>query len=204
VRALQFEGKVKGKPFIKKRFGWMLCDFLQLFTQLLSGIFKAILRILMAIGLLLVASLRIDRSVFPAWVDELIVLDAMAKSYRSVVLLYHHHNNPIVHVFIRLAAEAAEERKAKALAGSRMAGEEPKSEADEVTARKRWVAANRWRKYAFMVLNPAVAAYRAVPPPPVEKKPSVLMKVLSKKSKTTDVTAKKDTMTPPEVDASKV
>ena len=35
----------------------------------------------------------------------LIVLDAMAKSFRSVILLYHQHNNPIVHVFLRLASD---------------------------------------------------------------------------------------------------
>ena len=46
----------------------MLWDLLQLFIQLFAGVFAAVLRLLMAIGLLLVA-LRVDRSVFPAWVD---------------------------------------------------------------------------------------------------------------------------------------
>ena len=117
-----------------------------MFVELFTGVFAAILRVLMALGALFVAMLRVDRSLFPKWIDDLIVLDAMAKAFRSLVVMYHHHNNPSVHVFLRLIAEEAAQRKA-----------EP---ADESKLRN-LVARNRWRKYSFMVLNPKVAVYKA-------------------------------------------
>ena len=123
-------------------------DFLQLFLQLATGVVKAIVRLAIAFGVLLIASLRVDRSLFPQWVDELIVLDQLAKSFRALVLIYHHHNNPIMHVFLNLLAQAASERRSETTG--------PKS----TTSRKLLVAC-RWRKYAFMALNPKVAALKA-------------------------------------------
>ena len=90
-----------------------------MFVELFTGVFAAILRVLMALGALFVAMLRVDRSLFPKWIDDLIVLDAMAKAFRSLVVMYHHHNNPSVHVFLRLIAEEAAQRKAEARAARR-------------------------------------------------------------------------------------
>ena len=119
-------------------------DFVQIFLEILVGVFSAILRVLMAFGALFVAMLRIDRSLFPKWIDDVLVLDGMVKAYRSLLVIYHHHNNPSVHVFLRLLADAAAQRKA-----------------EPVDSVRRLLAANRWRKYAFMVLNPSVAVYKA-------------------------------------------
>ena len=123
-------------------------DFLQLFLQLATGVVKAIVRLAIAFGVLLIASLRVDRSLFPQWVDELMVLDQMAKSFRALVLIYHHHNNPTMHVFLNLLAQAASERKSE-------------TTGPETTTLRKLLVACRWRKYAFMALNPKVAALKA-------------------------------------------
>ena len=66
-------------------------------------------------------------------------------------LIYHHHNNPIVHVFIKLASEAAAARKLLQSAAGDATSTPP----------RKW--ANKWRKAAFMALNPKVAVLRATP-----------------------------------------
>ena len=149
----------------------MLCavDLLHVFLELFTGLFGAVLRVLMALGVMFVAILRVDRSLFPKWIDEIIVLDAMAKAFRSLVVMYHHHNNPSVHVFLMLLAEAAAQRKA-----------------DANSPRKNAIAANRWRKYAFMVLNPKVAVYKAKYTPPEPKQGFELKVIKAKKGQVVD------------------
>jgi len=64
------------------------------------------------------------------------------------VLIYHHHNNPIMHVFLNLLAQAASERRSE-------------TTGPETTTSRKLLVACRWRKYAFMALNPKVAALKA-------------------------------------------
>ena len=133
---------------IRLRYWWMAYDTIQLFLSVTTGTFTALLRILMAFAVLLIAALRIDKSIYPQWVDEIYTLDTLAKSYRAMCLIYHYHNNPIVITFCRLIEKDASLRKA-GLPGML----DPNS--------RKWRVAQKWRKTVFMIQNPAVAAYKA-------------------------------------------
>ena len=144
---------------IHHRFWWMSYDLLQFFTSCVTGLTSALVRLSIAIGLMLVGFARIDKSLTPRWVDDIMLLDSLAKSYRSAILVYHHHNNPLVHVFIALLATDAKARRASSSCGF-------------ASPAKRRVA-NRWRKTVFMLNNPVAASYKAAcePDDPEEEGP---------------------------------
>jgi len=135
------------KQTIHYRRLWMAYDLLQFFASCATGVATALTRLAIGVGLLLLAFSRMDQSLSPAWVDQLLLLDSLASSYRATVLLYHHHNNPVLHAFLQLVRHDAAARRA---AGG---------EAD--ATRAKWRVANRWRKTAFMLRNPAVASLKA-------------------------------------------
>jgi len=142
---------------IRLRYWWMNYDLIQLFISVTTGTVTALTRILIAFGVLMIAALRIDKSMYPAWVDELYTLDTLAKGYRSMCLIYHYHNNPIVIVVARILEHDAAKRRALTSRGlCREAGMLESGSRKQLMAKK-------WKKTAFMVLNPAVAAYKATP-----------------------------------------
>ena len=133
---------------IRLRYWWMNYDVVQLFLAVFSGTLTAIIRILMAVGIMLVAALRIDKSIYPLWVDEIYTLDTLAKGYRATCLIYHYHNNPIVNTFCSVILKDYAARKALT------EGMLPLGSA------KRRVY-NKFHKMLFMTKNPAIAAFKA-------------------------------------------
>ena len=133
---------------IRLRYWWMNWDVVQLFLAVFSGTLTAIIRILMAVGIMLVAALRIDKSIYPMWVDEIYTLDTLAKGYRATCLIYHYHNNPIVNTFCSVILKDYAARKAGA------EGMLP------LSSKKRRVY-NKFHKMLFMTKNPAIAAFKA-------------------------------------------
>ena len=133
---------------IKRRYAWMVFDFLQLFAQSVSGLTTAIVRALLALCALIVSLPRHDRSADPAWVDSIYVFDSLAKAYYATLLIYHHHNNPVVNVFAAMIATDME-RRAEGTTGY--------LPADSRKLRMR----NRWRKATLMLLNPDIRKFSA-------------------------------------------
>ena len=128
---------------IKRRYTWMVFDFLQLFAQSVAGLTAAIIRALLALCALIISLPRHDRSADPAWVDTIYVFDSLAKAYYATLLIYHHHNNPVVNVFAAMIATDMERR---------VEGTTGYLQADSRKLRMR----NRWRKATIMLMNPDI------------------------------------------------
>ena len=133
---------------IKRRYAWMAWEFVQIFATSVTGIVTAIVRFALAIVATLFAVQRMDASCFPGWLDEIIQLDSLAKAFRSMLVCFHHHNNPTMHVALWRLQEGAAARRAGA-AGMLDA---------QSTKLK---VAKRWRKAAIRVLNPQLGPYRS-------------------------------------------
>lgn len=139
---------------IHKRYWWMTYDLFQYFASCVTGVTSALVRLGIAIGVMLVGFARIDKSLTPTWVDDIMLLDSLAKSYRAAILVHHHHNNPLVHTFIQLLSADAEGRRTSC-------GSTDSNGWAPLVKRR---AANRWRKTVFMLKNPKAAAYKASRP----------------------------------------
>jgi len=142
------------KRTIEHRVGWNNFDLLHVVTGSVSGVGLAITRIALSFAALVLSLSRIDRSAFAHWLDQIVVLDALAKSYRATVIMHHNHCNPCMHVFIKRLIEGAAARRAAAECGD-------DSYAPVGSAKLR--AANRWRKAVLCVYNPVVSATKWVP-----------------------------------------
>ena len=186
---------------IKWRFWWMALDFVTLFTQLFSGVATAIGRVAVALGTLTFAALRIDRSMHPHWVEEVIHLDGILLAYRATVSLYHQHNNPVMLAFLWTLQTGAKERRTATDAKR----DDPTSHAAQTaeatieSGSRQLRLANKWRKAAFLTLNPMVKtkalemikeaildpdAHAVEPPPPPPPDPNApptpIQKVMAK------------------------
>lgn len=145
---------------IHHRYLWMMYDLLTYFSSCVTGIVTALTRIGIALGLLLVAFARMDKSVAASWVDDIMLMDSLTRSYRATILVYHYHNNPVVHVFLKLVSTAADARfsgRADQASGVKCVRDD--GSADQVSRVKLRVA-NRWRKTLFMLQNPSLASYK--------------------------------------------
>ena len=127
----------------------MAWDFVMVFATSVTGVITAIVRFVMACGVTFFALQRMDASCFPGWVDHFVQLDGLAKSYRSVLVTFHIHNNPTMHVFLWVLQQEAADRR-DAPANGMLPADSPKLR-----------AAKRWRKAVICVMNPLVAAERS-------------------------------------------
>ena len=125
------------KDVIKKRYAWMAYEMYEMLLQMATGVVKSLVRFVIVVVIALISLPRVDHSPFPAWVEAYLLLDSGSKSYQGVVLLYHIHNNPCVHVFIWLLQEGGEARQKGILP-------------------PRTAMHNKWRKALFLVRNPKV------------------------------------------------
>ena len=138
------EYMVPSGTYIRRRYSWMVFDFFQVAIQMVTGLTTAILRLILAIVVLLLALPRMDRSLCPAWFDDLLPLDSVALSYDAVVLIYHRENCPVAIVFVRLLKESSKQRAASQSHGS----------PSLVSGSTKLRVANRWRKAYTLIRNP--------------------------------------------------
>lgn len=152
--------KVGAGRVITSRFWWMAYDVWMLVAELIGGIANAVLRVLTGVCALLVAALRLDRTIYPAWVEGFVLHDKLLRNYRALIYLYHAHNNPVVHTFVSLiATDAKARRDAQAARQSAPTSYEANQDLIEGGSRRQLVV-NRWRKWRFMVANPSVGKAR--------------------------------------------
>ena len=138
-------GKLKT---IKLRYAWMAYDMYQILLSSIAGLTKALVRFVLVVVIALVSLPRTDVSIFPAWVEVYLQLDSGAKSYRGLVLLYHHHNNPVMRVAAWLLQESAKARRDEAM-----------REQLGLAPPEKLRAINRWQKALFLVRNPELAQF---------------------------------------------
>ena len=144
-----------GRYFIKERYWWMFVDFSQTFIQLFTGATTAVIRFLLALVVLFFALSRVDKSLNPEWIDDMVVLDTMVRAYRATVMIYHQHSNPVLHVFISIL------KKDSAIRRSELKEDEDDGYTRPNRSRK-VIVINRWRKWRFLLKNPAVVSYRCI------------------------------------------
>jgi len=146
---------IGNKQVIKNRYAWMAFDIYSIFISCVTGIIKAIVRFVLAVVVLLFSLMRMDVSLFPAWVEYYLLLDTGAKSYQSVVVVHHHHNHPVLRVFCWLVED---------LAAARARGDPgylPGYASDGETSNPKLKLRIKLRKLLLMHHNPKVATYRA-------------------------------------------
>ena len=146
---------IGNKQVIKNRYAFMAFDIYNIFMSCVTGIIKAIVRFVLAVVVLLFSLMRMDVSLFPAWVEYYLLLDTGSKSYQSVVVLHHHHNHPVLRVFCWLLEDLAEAR-ARGDPGY-LPGYAP----DGTTPNPKLKLRIRLRKWLLMHHNPKVATYSA-------------------------------------------
>lgn len=66
-----------------------------LVVMIFVGFLCTIMRILFLMIIQLFGLIRIDQSMMPKWLDDIIYLDDANSKYLSMVFQYHNHNNPI-------------------------------------------------------------------------------------------------------------
>ena len=152
------EKKVGARHSIHHRYLWMAVDFIALFTQLFAGGVTAVVRVLLGILGLLCGAARIDSAPYPAWLEASVSTDALVLSYRAAIAVVHQHSNPVMLAFVQLLTAGATQRRA----ASNARVETPTSYVaqsgvdllDSGSAKLR--ISHKWRKAAFLLLNPAV------------------------------------------------
>jgi len=72
-----------------------------LYLAIVGGLLSAISRIILLFVLSMVGLARLDQSLFPEWINELIYLDSANKAYLATVYIYHSHNQPIAVTFLQ-------------------------------------------------------------------------------------------------------
>jgi hypothetical protein len=87
---------------IKRRWLLGLFDFFMLNIAILAGIFSAVKRFAVLIGVLFASLVRIDVNSMPQWISRIIYLDTFNKGYFASILVQHTHNNPIIITFYNL------------------------------------------------------------------------------------------------------
>lgn len=71
-----------------------------LYLAIVGGLLSAISRIILLFVLSMVGLARLDQSLFPEWINELIYLDSANKAYLSMVYIHHSHNHPVAVTFL--------------------------------------------------------------------------------------------------------
>jgi hypothetical protein len=80
---------------IKHRRIWGIYELYTVYEAMGTGIVSAIIRFVMLIVVALLGIMRVDRPLFPDWIEATVSLDSANLSFNATVLLYHWHNNPI-------------------------------------------------------------------------------------------------------------
>ena len=70
-------------------------ELFMLYLAILGGLLSAMSRLILLIVISLIGLARLDQSLFPEWINDVIYLDAVNKSYLSMLYVYHCHNHPV-------------------------------------------------------------------------------------------------------------
>jgi hypothetical protein len=87
-------------------------------SGLIAGIAVECGRIIYALLALLISIIRLNRPMVPAWICDIMALDAQYAAYASLVGVYETYNNPVANTFVTLvlkSAQGASARRGKAL-----------------------------------------------------------------------------------------
>jgi len=101
-----------GDDFIRHRPLASIYMFWQCWLSFLAGIASAIVRIALGVVGIVLSMPQMMAACTPAFMNQLVCLDAAYKQYLGAVLVYHTHCNPVVHVAVqRLLALGRERRR---------------------------------------------------------------------------------------------
>ena len=123
-------------------------DAYQILLTVVTGVTKSIVRFILVLITVLFSLPKIDRSPFPAWFEEYLLLDTGSKAYYGTVVLYHTYNHPVMRVFAWIVQEDAAARAEPSL----------RAEYALVLPARRRVA-NRFWKAWMLHKNPALRIY---------------------------------------------
>lgn len=110
LNMVAYKVMLAGPRTIRSRFLFMGWDMVQILLTVVTGVSKSITRFALVTVAVLFSLPRIDRSPFPAWLETYFLLDTGSKSYQAVIVMYHHHNNPVMRVFVWLVSEVVAAR----------------------------------------------------------------------------------------------
>lgn len=85
---------------IKHRRLWSLFELFMLYLAIVGGLLSALSRIIMLIVLSMVGLARLDQSLFPEWINDVIYLDSANKTYLGMLFMFHSHNHPVAVTFL--------------------------------------------------------------------------------------------------------
>ena len=71
-----------------------------LYIGILANFVGALVRYILAVGLLAFGTSRIDQPILPEWILKLLWIDASNATYNAAIIMHHNHNHPI---FVTLA-----------------------------------------------------------------------------------------------------
>lgn len=74
---------------------YAIYEFVMIYLGIAGGVVKGIARFILAIIISSFTFNFITEPLTPFWVENMIKLDNMCKSYYSMIYMYHLHNNPI-------------------------------------------------------------------------------------------------------------
>lgn len=165
LNKLVYKTILAGPKVVRFRLLLMAWDMVQILLTVVTGVAKSITRFALVLVAVLFSLPRIDRSPFPAWLETYFLLDTGSKSYQALIVLYHHHNHPVMRVFVWLLSETAatrsEEVEAQGPLGSRwvLVGTERPLRGRELDARANKALADGLRSKGelFKHSNPVVA-----------------------------------------------